>query len=390
VNVDLRPVAGTPDLFEGWGHGQLIGSALLIMVGTTARIVARLENAPTDVADITGFLMAVVARAQAAGAGVLEFEGDSLVLRHEARRAGFRGGLRLPLRASVDDLSWAAPGRGPGLRAQRQERMTWLIATLADVGVTATAAPAPRALGRVAKRLNGGVGDTLEVIIEWSPGRTFIISTPDRVDIMPEAVALTASTTIAVLHRFPDEALVVKFIYFDQSIAEMKAGTVAGMTEQTAPTIHMNVAYVVVEFALDLLAKRTPSTVAQHPTGIPLPFKALDGTVAHEIWHKVESVFEARQYRSSIEFRRQLGLFLDVDTLEQAVKGGSPGAPEAWQAAFRRVSTEVSAYATTNAHEATAEMFKLWWQRDGMVSPLVARFGELIDHFLPRPDRPAF
>ena len=48
-----------------------------------------------------------------------------------------------------------------------------------------------------------------------------------------------------------------------------------------------------------------------------------------------------------------------------------------------RLVDEVSEYATTNPREATAEMFKLWWCRDGAPSPVVARFGELIEEFFP-------
>ncbi len=84
-----------------------------------------------------------------------------------------------------------------------------------------------------------------------------------------------------------------------------------------------------------------------------------------------------------MELRRQLGNYLGVETLEHALKGGTPKAPANWQAAYIRLADEVSPYATTNAREATAELFKLWWCRMGPPSPLVSRFGELVDQMLP-------
>jgi hypothetical protein len=50
-----------------------------------------------------------------------------------------------------------------------------------------------------------------------------------------------------------------------------------------------------------------------------------------------------------------------------------------------RIVQEVSAYATTNMREATAEMFMLWWcsRPDAPPAPLVRRFGALVDRYYP-------
>ena len=52
---------------------------------------------------------------------------------------------------------------------------------------------------------------------------------------------------------------------------------------------------------------------------------------------------------------------------------------------FRRIVEEVSPYATTNMREATAELFKCWWCATpaNPPSPLVARFGALLDQYYP-------
>lgn len=383
MTVELQPLAGAGDVLEVWADGRKIGLVRLTVSGSVARMEVELEAGPLVEQDITDLVVMTVRRAKAQGATDIEFPGEVVLLRHAARQVGFHGGLRVPLEARVDDVASPAPveDRPPG---GRDERAQWLVAALGDVHVGATAARPNGAFGKLVKRLVSGVGTTLELIIERAPGRTFIISVPDRSDLMPEAIALVGDTTTSVLNRFPGQAFTLKFVYFDQSSYGMKAGRHAGETEDSAPSVRLNASFVAVGEQLDmtrrLASKPRPSTAARPPP----PFTAVDGTVAHELWHKIESVFEAHHYRSSIEFRRQIGLHLGVETLEQAVKGGTKNAPAPWKAAHARLIDEVSLYATTNRREASAEMFKLWWCRSGATTPVVARFGELIDEFFPR------
>lgn len=42
---------------------------------------------------------------------------------------------------------------------------------------------------------------------------------------------------------------------------------------------------------------------------------------------------------------------------------------------------EVSAYATTNPSEATAELFKLWWCTRDDPPPIARFFGELLERY---------
>jgi hypothetical protein len=117
---------------------------------------------------------------------------------------------------------------------------------------------------------------------------------------------------------------------------------------------------------------------------VPRPWCTIDGVVAHEYWHNLDSAIVASP-ATYLEFNRELGAELGVDTFEHALRGGARTAPSAWQAAFRRIVEEVSPYATTNIREATAELFKLWWcpAPTGAPAPLVARFGALVDRYLP-------
>jgi hypothetical protein len=114
------------------------------------------------------------------------------------------------------------------------------------------------------------------------------------------------------------------------------------------------------------------------------PFFPIDGVVAHEYWHNLDTTVLATP-AVYVEINRALGEELGVETFEHALRGGTAAAPVPWQQAHRRIINEVSRYATTNMREATAEMFKLWWcsSPEAPPAPLVARFGTLIDRFYP-------
>ncbi|HVA03769.1 MAG TPA: hypothetical protein VMU64_08465 [Acidimicrobiales bacterium] len=367
--VDLRPVPGDPGLLEATIHDVKIGAVRLEVTGDLARMAAQVHATPgLEPRDIGDLVLATVERAKGCGATEVQFQCDSLLLRHEARRLGMRGGLRVPLGARATDIRRQTPentapeGSSPR-RSDRRDHSAWLSARLNEVGVNSTPARPRRSLGRLATRWSGGVGDTLEVIVEWFPGRTFTISVPDRPDLMPEGVALTADTAAAVFRRFPDQADAVKAIRFDRSEHGLKSGRYAGVAEPSVPSIHLTITFVT--------------------TACLWPYTAVDATVAHELWHQIEAAFETREYALGMELRHQVGLELGVQTLEHAVKGADPKAPPDWQAAYRRLADEVSPYATTNAREATAELFKLWWCRNGPPAPVVARFGALVDQMLP-------
>jgi hypothetical protein len=376
MTVELRPVSGSSDRLEAWADGFRIGGVLMTVAGTSATMGAELDGGSALQGDVGALVLAAVAEAEDRGATDVTLFSQSLLVRHEARRLGFLGGLRAPLTATTDAIARTAmiadADAHPGPVHDHQGRTAWLVAALDHLGVASTAPRRPSALGRLTRRLAGGVGDTLEVVVEGAPGGTFVVSAPDRADILPEAVALAADTTRAVLTRFLAQSDGVKFVYFDRAIFDMKSGGhTAGMTEGSNPSIHLNMMYVSAEVSLEETDRPPPT------------FTALDRTVAHELWHRIEMVFEAHDYRSSIDLRRQIGRSLGVETLEHAVKGGSAKAPAPWQAAYRRLVDEVSPYATTNVREATAEMFKQWWCRNGPTSPVVARFGELVDQFFP-------
>jgi hypothetical protein len=181
-----------------------------------------------------------------------------------------------------------------------------------------------------------GLADTVALTVA---DPTLQISVPIGDDLMPENVALAVDTLVGVRRWFGDRADHLTRLSFDRVRSGGGKARWAGSANTSG-------------------------------------FTALDGTVAHEAWHQIEAGFAARRLAERTELRRQLGLALGVETLEQAITGGHPRAPEHWRAAHARLRQLVSPYATTNPIEATAEMFKLWWCH--ISNPLVDRFGELL------------
>jgi len=420
MSIELHPTGDRddPGVLEVRTHGAHLGFARLAGAGVEARVGVAIDaGSPFERDDIAAVVAALVERAGAEGARTVVLDSHSLLVRHEARRIGFVGPLRHPLYVGVDDVATPRPGApaagggrgvpddparphgsGTSHRLEERARASSLAGALAAWGLDAEAARPPRSLGRVAKRLSLGVADSLDLVVTWAPGRTVVIGCPDRPDLMPEAVAMAAETTAAVLRRFPEQAGAVRSIRFDRSSRGLTTGHYGGVADRSAGTIHLNIGYVAADAMVDMTrqrvepAKRGTSAAERatygdrRPSAGPLaPYTVVDTTMAHELWHHIENAFESRHYADSITLRRGLGEMLGVETLERAVKGSEANAPDVRRMALQRLAYEVSPYATTNANEATAEMFKLWWCRVGPLSPVVARFGELIDQLIPPP-----
>jgi len=433
VSVELRPprVAAPPDVVEVWSGADAVGVARLAVTAGVARAELVLDaTVPFGLDVVAGALRALVSTARVGGADTIELDTASLVVRHVARRLWFAGGLRRPLRRptsgpgpapwrSADDVAaegadahgadgygttgFGAAGQGAG--GDAAGRAAELAGALCAWGVDARPRRPPGGVGRTLRRLSLGVSATLEVEIPWAAGRAVVMGAPDRPDLMPEAVAVAADTTRAVLRRFVEQAPAVRTIRFDRSNRGLVTGRYAGSADRSAGTIHLNAAYVAAGPALDDAHRRAAQALAgRAATGAPpslaerltygalgpsaratAPYTGIDTTMAHELWHQLESAWESRHYGEAIALRRGVGAALGVETLERALKGNAPNAPQQWRSAFARLAQEVSPYATSSADEATAEMFKLWWCRVGAVSPVVARFGELVDSLIPPP-----
>jgi hypothetical protein len=278
--------------------------------------------------------------------------------RTEARLAGWTGPLRAPLRP---------PGAMRPRAADADPRLTAVQELLPGIDV------ARRGFGRKVLNLRAVAADG---------GLRMRLKAPDRNDLMSEVVAAALDTAFAIRRRYGRMTAGVHTITIDDGAGGFDDHATAGSTQGGSGTIYLETSLA---FADALSADRIRRGGRRGVSAaVPRPWFHIDGVVAHEIWHNMDATLAAMP-GVYVEFNRALGAELGVETFEHALRGRGAGAPEPWRAGFRRIVDEVSPYATTNMREATAELFKLWWcaSAQSPPSPLVARFGALLDRYFP-------
>jgi hypothetical protein len=281
--------------------------------------------------------------------------GDELV-RAEARAAGWTGALRAPLAgpttppAATSDLAAAVQVLLPGAEVVR------------------------RGFARHTVSLRATTGDGLRLKVK----------VPERPDVVHELLAAALDTAFAVRRRFGRMASGVHTIAIDDGAGMYDDHRTAGSAQSGTGTFFLDTSLVCAD-AIDAQRQRMGGRrgVSASP---PRPWFAIDGVVAHEYWHNLDTTVVATP-ATYLAFNRALGEELGVDTYEHALRGREAGAPPEWQHALARIVTEVSPYATVNWRESTAELFKLWWcaPPDAPPAPLVATFGAVLDRYYPPP-----
>jgi hypothetical protein len=281
--------------------------------------------------------------------------GDEIV-RDAARRTGWTGPLRAPLAAPAGE-------RPP--------------ADVADV-----AAAVQELLPGTTVSRRGLSKRTLVLRADTADGLRVKVKVPDRPDVAPELLAAAFDVALGVRRRFGRMASGVHTIAIDDGAGMYDDHSTAGSAQAGTGTFFLDTSLACTD-AIDEQRRRLGgrATVSARPRR---PWFPIDGVVAHEYWHNLDTTVVATP-AVYLELNRELGAELGVDTYEHALRGREPSAPAEWQAALRRIVTEVSVYATTNWRESTAELFKLWWCRppDGPPAPLVATFGRLLERFYP-------
>jgi hypothetical protein len=288
--------------------------------------------------------------------------GDEL-LRDEARRAGWAGALRAPLAVSTGPTGPTGPPTGP-----------------AEAGDLATAVQSLLPGTDVTRR--GFSRSVLSLRAVSADGLRHKVKVPDRPDVMPEQLAAALDVAFAIRRRFGRMASGVHTISIDAGAGMFDSHSVAGSAQSGTGTFFLDVSLACAG-AMDDQRRRMAGRRGVSAT-VPRPWFGIDGVVAHEYWHNLDTTVVASP-AVYLELNRGLGAELGVETYEHALRGREAGAPPEWQAALRRIVTEVSPYATTNWRESTAELFKVWWcaSADVPAPPLVAAFGALIDRFYP-------
>ncbi len=335
-------------------------------------------------------LLAVIGMARAEHRSpVMVPVGSPLLLRHVARGVGFVGPLRGALSLTVDPRGLQpVPPRSGSLEDRFLSDLELFLPAM-----TVAAAKRPAGWLRSALRsASSGVTGTIHLTVsDGSRVKPLWVAVPLNDDVMAECVAMAVDTAMAIRRRFHPHADKVR-MFFDQSIPGLRSGDIAGLAEAYVRDVHLNPAFALAR-QLEVLdrqrherhATRSPEQAAHRgPVTVLPPLTRVDSVVAHELWHQIEFGYESGQYRNSVEFRRVVGGYFGVDTLEHVLKGGSAQAAPEWQVARARLAAEVSNYATTNPKEATAELFTQWWCTRADPPPAARFFGEVMERFFPR------
>jgi hypothetical protein len=312
---------------------------------------------------------------------------SDLRLRYYARAAGFTG----PLRADLSRLTHSERGTAlfPPPSPMGSEALVAALRSLLP-GVEIEAARRSGVVRSLFRGASSGVARTVHITATGpSDARPLMLAVPLGDEVLVEGVALTIDTALSVRRRFRPDIERVR-VFFDHAVAGLRDGTIAGVAEPTVRDVHLNPAYASVPELEVLDRQRWERSLAQPSGRRPLselpPFTRIDSVVAHEFWHQIEFGLESGRYRDSVEFRRAIGRYFGVETLEHVIKGGRPDAPLEWQAARRRLAEEVSGYATTAPKEATAELFAQWWCTPADPPPPAQFFGSLLRQFFPAAD----
>jgi hypothetical protein len=338
-----------------------------VVDGPSARVA--LDADPPDVEAVNDLLAALQER------GMTTLVAWDPLLRHVARQAGFGGDLRGDLRAGT--------GTGTGTSATLADG----LAELVD-GVRVVARPVGGGFKALIRSAVSGLPAAAEFdVTDVETGRTLRVLLPTREDLMIEGVACAVDTAERVTRRFGKAMPPLRVLSIDHSSSGLRDHRHAGESSGSAAQISLSASLVCAEEYVKLQRTRAVRP-ARHPSAaVRGPFTVIDGVTAHEMWHQMEHMLEAVDYRASIEFRRALGAYFGLATLEHVVDGRRPNASEAARAANERLVAEVSPYAGSARLEATAEMFKLWWCAAEPPTGVIKFFGELVERYFPPPAR---
>jgi hypothetical protein len=245
------------------------------------------------------------------------------------------------------------------------DRVLAALGALADAVPGASVAAKPRggAVRQLLRASRTGRADSAEAVIRDGVGQ-FTLRYPNDPDVDVDALVEVVAVALAMRTRFGQWLAHAKLISIDHSSHGFRTHTTAGEAANIVGDVHLNAT----SFLPDPDRGREPRRAG-----------VVGETTAHELWHQVEMAFLARRYRDSIEFRRQVGAYFGVETLEHAVERAGP--------AHDKLVAEVSAYAGTKAIEATAELARVWWATRAWDDPppVAAHFGAVVDRFFPPP-----
>jgi hypothetical protein len=317
-----------------------------------------------DVVSARSLLECVLARVDTRVASTVQVRCSDDLVRDHASRVGFTAPLRGVLTsAGRVDVAGAVES-----------------VDLADLDVVA--AMVDQLVPGVSVGPRRGLWRVFELRASSDDGSAVKVRLPRRADLMAEPIAAALDTVFAVKARFGRAASGITKLSFDHGGEALTTGNVAGLAEGAAGVVVLTPNFVSSHLMGDERDRwRAQGRAPRVANADDQPCAIVDGVVAHECWHYLDAEVRSSG-RAYVEFNAALGEALGVESLEHALRGRERSAPAEWQSAHAQLVRDVSNYAGTNPREATAEMFSLWW-RGRRASPVVARFGELVERHFP-------
>jgi hypothetical protein len=298
--------------------------------------------------DESARVLAEVEQRTAGAPTVVVFTVDA-ALREAARAAGYRGGLRSPLRRTPDSASEPVPATVA----------EWLPDT--DVEVR-------RAAGRLPRLLATGLDQPSRVTARRDGAEVDIVL-PLGPNALLEAIAATVDTLLTLTVRLGPVARRVPSMRFSRNGPGMAHGRYAGVNEGGA--IVLSPMYVD-GTALDAIRRRRDVAIGtgRSPERPRWDRFAVDLVVVHEAGHSVDQAPRSGRLSDTVDARREIGAAFGVETVELALRADWANAPDDWERARERIVADLSLYATTNPVELFAEAFVAWYLRED--TPVVA------------------
>ncbi|MGZ4714126.1 MAG: hypothetical protein ACXV9S_14260 [Acidimicrobiia bacterium] len=302
----------------------------------------------------------VLAAVPTGGAATVTLETMDPALRHVARAAGFGGALRAPLvrDAGVPPSAVSSSGTDPAAA---------VAAFLPDAEISVTGARSPQ---RVLRFLATGLDRSVRIEARRD-GTAAAVVTPLGPSALPEPIAATLDTLLALHRRLGAVADRVPPVRFAVSDARIADGHVAGAN--AGGGIVLSPMYVDATELERIRGRRDARDPAARGPRRPLGRQfAIDLVVVHEAGHSIDQAVRSGRLSDTAEFRRAVGEAVGIPSIELAFRADWLDAEASWRDARDRVVDEISAYATTNCVELFAEVFVAWWT--GADSPVVRAF----------------
>jgi len=382
--IEFRTDPWSADGARIWADDVPLGRVELAPADGVLRARVSVTDLRCGLIEVGGILGGLRVEARGHGLPAVEVTTSDILVRFVARRSGLTGPLRGPLGGPVSCLDphravERSTGDSPPVAGSGAALVTQLGELLG--GVRVDLRPVGGWLRRLATSSSSGNNDSRRVTLRTPDGLDLSCLVPDVADLIVENVARAADTAFTVMRRFPADARNVGGIAFDQSDHGLRHGRYAAEANPSSRQIHINSAYASVSGLVALRETIRANSRSSSSLQVGGPFNVVDGTTAHEMWHLIEASFTARRYRDSIEFRRRLGAYFGVATIEHVSHPPAGVDPAVAAVASARLRQEVSAYATTLPGEATAEMFKAWWCATSPPTGVVKVFADLVGEY---------